>query len=444
MTAIYVRSTTGADTNDGLSWATAKATFAAAMALAVGGDTVYVSQAHSESASASKSFTSAGTPNNPVNIVCVQDGAEPPVAIADTGSVKTLSTGLINGEGSFAMYGMTISVGTGSNAYSLNFGQVSGVDVIQSFHNCSLLVGCTAFNMYTRFGNSTTSNSARSRFVLKNTNLRLNHTGQFIGIYQDFMWRGGAYAAGGATPSAGLFRVGGQGRTCRVEIDGVDFSALAPTVDLVSGPNATGRIMFRNCKLPASWTGGLVQGVVDPSLRVEMHNCDSIDTNYRFWVEAYAGSIKSETGTIKIGGASDGTTALSYKMTTNANVVWYLAGLESPELLRWNDTIDAPVTVSIHVLSDGPALTDQDAWLEVQHLGTSGVPLGVFESGRAATLAAPVVHPTASTTWNTAGMATPQMQRLSLTFTPREKGWMHIRIVVGKANATIYYDPKVV
>ncbi len=48
MAVIYLRSTDGNDLDDGLTWATARATLANALTAAGAGGTVYVSQNHAE------------------------------------------------------------------------------------------------------------------------------------------------------------------------------------------------------------------------------------------------------------------------------------------------------------------------------------------------------------------------------------------------------------
>lgn len=187
-----------------------------------------------------------------------------------------------------------------------------------------------------------------------------------------------------------------------------------------------------------------------PAQRVSMYNCDSADTNYRLWIETYAGNIKSETTIVRTGGASDGTTTVSWKMASSANANSTTIPLMSDEVVRWNDTVAAAVTATVEVVHDsqgagtGAAFTNEEVWLEVMYLGTSGVPLGSFVSNtKADVLATAADQPTSTATWTTTGLTTPVKQKLSVTFTPQEKGYIHARVYLGKASKTLYVDPKI-
>ena len=178
-----------------------------------------------------------------------------------------------------------------------------------------------------------------------------------------------------------------------------------------------------------------------------MHNCDSADTNYRLWVEDYSGYIVSDTGVYNDAGATDGTTRLSWKMVSSANAEYPLLVLESPEIVRWNDTTGSSITCTVEIVHNSQGsgtngvLNDDECWLEVTYLGTSGYPLGSSISDCKADLfASASAQTTSSASWtgDSAGWDT---QKLSVTFTPQEKGFIHARVVLAKASATVYVDP---
>jgi len=225
----------------------------------------------------------------------------------------------------------------------------------------------------------------------------------------------------------------------------VDLSALSSSVNIVGNGSGMCQLMLRNCKLPASWSGLLVSTTITtPGFRVEMHNCDSADTNYRLWVEDYAGSIKSETTLVRTGGASDGVTGYSFKMTTTANANALVAPLVSPEIAIWNDAVGSSKTVTVEILHDSATnLTDGEIWLEVEYLGTSGYPLSSFVSdAKADILATSADQATSSETWTTTGMSNPNTQKLSVTFTPQEAGYFQAKVYLAKASKTVYVCPK--
>jgi hypothetical protein len=177
-----------------------------------------------------------------------------------------------------------------------------------------------------------------------------------------------------------------------------------------------------------------------------MYNCDNAATNYRMWVEDYAGSIKSETTIVRADGATDGTQPFSWKMTSSANCNAALSQLETDELPpKWNEVVGSAITVQVEIAHDSVTnLTDGEVALEVQYLGTSGVPLSLFISdSKSSFLATAADQTTSSATWTTTGMTNPNKQVLSVTFTPQEVGFILPKVILGKASKTIYVCPKV-
>src|SRR3990167_1200992 len=138
----YVRSTDGSDASDGLTWANAKATLAGALAVAAAGERIWVSQAHAETQASAMTLTSAGTAASPVEILCGNDAAEPPTALATTATIST--TGVNNltcGAGFAFVYGITFSV---ASAASLGIFQVNVNNSVWSFESCTLKLNTTS------------------------------------------------------------------------------------------------------------------------------------------------------------------------------------------------------------------------------------------------------------------------------------------------------------
>ena len=61
----------------------------------------------------------------------------------------------------------------------------------------------------------------------------------------------------------------------------------------------------------------------------------------------------------------------------------------------------------VEVVTDTVTLTDAEAWLEVEYLGTSGFPLGVVANDRVVGLASPANQTSSSVAWTTTGLTTP-------------------------------------
>jgi hypothetical protein len=131
-------------------------------------------------------------------------------------------------------------------------------------------------------------------------------------------------------------------------------------------------------------------------------------------------------------------------MVTNANAEFPMLTLDMPELHQWNDTTGSAITATVEILHDSAtALTDKEVWLEVMYLGTSGYPLGSFATDTVDVLATAANQASSSATWTTTGMANPNKQALSVTFTPQEKGYIVATVRLAKASKTVYVCPKI-
>ncbi len=437
MANLYVRSTDGSNSDNGSTWALAKATIAGASAIDAAGDVVYVSDNHAESgASASHAF--AGTNANPVRVVVGDDAAEPPTAVATTATLTVTGT-TFTWQGAVYTYGLTFISSSGSS-WAWSFNDTNGFN--QTFQNCNFQLDGGGSGSSLGFG--TASLGAANETTLLNCGVRLGAAGNRISPARAMTIRGGAWLSGGVSPT-GIFSLAGGFRPSFLTVESFDFSVLSSSVNLVQVVNEGGsRAIFRNCKLPASWSGSLVaSGQVSVGTRVEMHNCDAGDTNYRLWVESYEGSIRSETTIVRTGGASDGTVGLSWRMVSTANVAYPNNTLTSPDMRLWNETTGSSVTVAVEIVTDNVTLTDAECWLEVQYLGTSGFPLGVIARDVKADVLATAANQTTSTeTWTTTGLTTPVKQRLSVTFTPQEKGFFIATVELAKPSTTVYVDHK--
>jgi hypothetical protein len=226
--------------------------------------------------------------------------------------------------------------------------------------------------------------------------------------------------------------------------EGFDFSNAAAALNISSVTSSQLKFMLRNCKLPASWSGSVNSAVPGVLSQFTLNNCDSGDTNYRLQDKTIFGTVSHETTLVKTGGASDGTTTLSWKMVSNADTEWNHQTLNSPEIVKWNETAGSAITVTVDIIHDSVTnITDREIWLEVQYLGTSGTPLSLFiEDAAADYLTAAADQADSSATWTTTGMANPNTQKLNVTFTPQEKGFIHAVVKIAGASKTIYIDPE--
>lgn len=438
MANLYVRSTNAtADADNGSTWALAKTSLAGAAAIDGAGDRIYLSQAHAESLAAAQAITLAGSAASPVWLVAGNDALEPPQTVS-TASLTTTGNNSYTVTGHVYAYGLTFNNGSGANSVILILASTGGE--FQTYKSCAFKIPATGASARIQIG--PTGLAEASRVLWHGCDVSFGATGQGFNCNSSWEWRGGSFLSGTSTPTI-LLRAPGRG--ARVLWDGIDLSQLGTTFGFVAADQMhASSYMFRNCKLPASWAGNLVNGTIEPACRVELWNCDSTDTNYRLWVEDYAGSIKSETTIVLSGGASDGTTPISWKMASAANAEYPLIVLRSPEFFAWVDSTGSALTATVEILYDGvTALTDADVWLEVEYLGTSGFPLGAFvDDCKADVLTNAANQTTSSATWSGVGSPTPLTQKLAATFTPQEKGVLICRVCLAKAGTTIYVNPK--
>jgi hypothetical protein len=348
--------------------------------------------------------------------------------------------------GTFLMYGLTMTVGSGANNATITL--VSTVAAMQFFKLCKFRIAGTATS--TRISVGSASGAVGSAVRWRDCDARFGNASQGFLIAASFTWEGGSIEAGG-TAITTMLNMGATFRTGTVTISGVDLSNLSSTANLIGSTfsGCEARVILRDCKLPASWSGALFASSPSTAgVRAEMYNCDNADTNYRLWVEDYAGSIKHETTIVRTGGASDGTTGLSWKMATSANAEFPVVRLESPEIVIWNDTAGSTITVTVEIVHDsqgagtGSAFRDDEIWLEVMAITNSSFPLGQWADNGNDYFATPADQTSSSATWTTTGLSSPVKQKLSKTIAP-EKGFLHVRVVMAKASKTCYVCPKV-
>lgn len=420
-------SNTGSNTSPYNSWATAATTLASALTGEVAGDRIFVANTHTESATTyTNTWDVAGTAASPCEIICVDPSATPPTAVS-SGATFTATTGrLIFQNANYTnVRGLTFVCGGDLASLGGLIWQAKFTDCIMRF---------TAANA--SFG---LNNNSPGLTVFESFQINFGTNG-YIDGRGGMVWKGGGIESGSASPSS-LFQNISTGAEFLLE--GLDLSAGASTMHIVNSGARYSKFVMRNCKLPAGWTGSLVQGTVGDGGRYEMWNCDSADTNYRMNIMTFSGQITSETVVVRAGGATDGTTQISWKMVTNSSSSYLVAPLDSPEIVIWNETVGSPVTLSIEVLTNNVTLTDGDAWLEVQYLGTSGAPKSsVSSDARSSTVSAAQNQPTSSATWTTTGITTPVKQTLSTTFTPQEKGFLIATVKVARKSTTVYVCPK--
>lgn len=436
MASYYVRSgAAGAGT--GADWANAYTTLAAALSGKAAGDIFYVSEDHTET-TAGLTLTFPGTVANPNRVICVNhSGSVPPVAadIRATAAINVSGSSSLNiGAGGVYIDGVIFTTGTGGATGTAGINVGNGNNQMLVLRNCSLRIASTGS------GSRITLGSLDSCYTsLDNTTLSFANAGQAVKVVGKAVWSNTASALLGTMPTT-LFISGNNSDAQVVEVRGVDLSAAGAGKTIVgAGTGPTAVYSFTDCKLHASVTLAATPASTG-SGEIDYVRTGSAGVSYNQGRYRYSGTLTEETVIVRTGGASDGTTAIAWKIVTTANAHLPVP-FEAPPIAIWNDTTGSAVTATIQGIWGGGAVpNDDEIWVEAEYLGDASSPLGSFvNDSKANILAAGAGQGAGAGTW---GGSTTKFA-LAVTFTPQQKGWVLLRVKAAKASSTFYIDPKV-
>lgn len=163
-----------------------------------------------------------------------------------------------------------------------------------------------------------------------------------------------------------------------MDFEGIDLSALGSGKTLFPAVNTLYAASIKDCRLGASVT--VAATPTGPGFAILVSRTDSAGTNYIGQKYHYYGTQIDETVIVRTGGASDGTTLLSRKITTTANSKWQFP-FEATPIAIWQDSTSA-ATATIEGIFNAAALpNNDDIWFDLEYLGASGNPLGSFATG---------------------------------------------------------------
>jgi len=429
MASYYVWSGAAGSAN-GSSWANAYTTLTTALSGKAGGDVFYVSHDHAQSTAGAVTITSpAPSASNPIKVICVnRAGSVPPVS-ADrraTATVTTTGNASITLQESAHYDGITFIAGsTGTTAnISLNSN-----NAWYRLDNCSLQLAGGGTSNKIFLGNI----GVLAEF--NNTTASFANVTQSIGLSGVLKWRNTPSALLGTIPTSLFTNAAFAGGD--IECIGVDLSAAGSGKTIV---NATGSgisvvYKFIDCKLDAAVTKASVPS--DSAVMADFIRSGATG-NYAVHRARYPGTLTEETTIVRTGGATDGTTPISWKIVTNSKS-YYSQPFECPPIAIWCDTTGSAKTATVEGIWGGGAVpNDDDVWIDVEYLGSSSSPQGSFvNDGKADLLATAAAQTSSSATW---GGSTTKF-KLNVTFTPQQKGWVYARVKCAKVSSTFYIDP---
>lgn len=397
------------------------------------GDDFYVSDTHSATQTANLTMVCPGTPAAPSRIMCITAASAASPVLSTGGQEKVTSTSQWRMGGCFYMYGLTLDNGASFVNWSGANSQVNQM----VFDNCAIkqsnAAGANGLTMFFPGFASSTPIGSYAEFV--NCAFTFAATVNTVGAYFGRVKiRNCTFAASGTVPTA-LFAANAGGI---LEVRDCDLSNINTALATLSSLNG-GRIDIQNCKLHASVsaTTGTSGGAACNNVNVD--NCDSSGTNYKFNRSGYNGTITPDITNIRtsVGGFTDGYTPQSVKVVTSANNS-FMFPLELPEMPDWNDNSGSSKTATVEIASD-VTLTDADIWMTVEYLGDASSPKGSIVSSRMSSIIGiPTNLASSSETW---GGSTTTKQKMSVTFTPQQKGLIKTRVFVAKKSLTVYVDP---
>lgn len=394
MASWYVYSGAGG-AGTGADWANAYTTLAAALTAKAAGDTFFVAQNHAETQASALTLTSPGISTNPCFVYCVnQAGSVPPVSadLRTTATITTTGSSFLSVYGCAYFYGINFSASTGANNSSFAFGDGSH-DTIQTYKNCSFAMVATSNGRAAYIGAGTTAN----RVVFDNTTFSFGGTGQYIQPQVgDFIWKNTPSAIVGATLPTTLINWAFNWYPSNAYLEGVDLSALGSGKTICGAIpaqyNATANL--KDCKLGASVT--VAATPTSGTGQILVSRTDSAGTNYIEQKYNFTGTQVNETVIVMTGGATNGTTPESRKITTTANSKWAFP-FEAVPIGIWNNSTSAANATLYGIWNAAALPNNDDVWFNVEYLGSNTSPLGSFASGTKADGLAAGVALTAST-----------------------------------------------
>jgi hypothetical protein len=398
------------------------------------GDRVFLSSDHAETVASGTCGPGSGiaTGYGLLQFLCVnRAGSTPPVA-ADitTGATITGNAGLTFRARINAYYNGISFVNTGAGSQII-FNDVATTDKTAYYQSC-LFYNNNA-------GSSTFLSGNFQRVILDNTALRFGAAAQPIGLGStELVWINTPSALAGAIFPTSLFVPGGGVNT--ITLRGVDLSALTGTI--FSDSNGTGgsRYLFDSCRIASGATRYAAAGANTTNL-VEFVNCYD---GTSFISESYqpAGAVTTEFTITLTGGATDNVGTFSHKMVSGTNIDKFNNTLNSFWLDVNYATTGSSKTATVEIISS-TALNNDEISLVLEYLGTASSSVASFGNSFIATpLTTPSAVTTSTATWNSSP-ATPQKQKLQVTFTPRTAGRVRAQVRLGKSSATVYVNPQV-
>jgi hypothetical protein len=343
--------------------------------------------------------------------------------------------------GSFYCYGIIFIL---TSASATQF--ITGITVshLSYFEQCKFR-NTGAGTVPMTFGSTSVGNCVT---VLRECQFKFGHINQSIRINSEVRMMDCSFESGTSSPTT-CFSIGNAASGSKLFVQGMDFSNLGAGFDVVGDQGNCNTAIFRNCKMPSSWTGALSDADYTTVTDVRLINYGSGDTNYKFWVEDRQCIVKDETTIVLTSGAQDEAQQISWRMTTLTNCVYPTTIARSPPIIKRVTT--GAQTFKVHFCHDGAsAFTDKEVWVELEYLGTSGFPLSTTTTNKPSYLTAAADNVSSGVGWDNDtgtgpnGSSTWNQLKFEAGLTIQEVSYVIATVCMGVASKTIFINPDII
>jgi len=402
------------------NWSNAFTALSSAISGAAAGDTIYIASDHDETATTGAlTWAGSGTLTNPLHVISVDRTTGNYTAAASAQIGNTGITDDITLSGSFEFLGTYLSVGD-----DLMYSPVTGHLV---FDDCTLDLGIAGAEAVNTLGGVATVVELFDTDIDRgaSTVCKINVAGG------SFLWAGGSLLA---AMNDQLLEAGAG--TIDVDVTDCDLSVQT---DYLIKPDSSGLVnaMFARCKTGAAT--GPVLGTLSAG-RVAMESCDDADGFFHLHHVYPEGSVEQSTTNYRTGGASyDGNNHYSARMTAASGVSEWIKPLRFRLANLWTA---ANPTLTVHTLTDGVTLQNDEFWIEVESPDGTTRALGNITRTRAADIrTTPADHTSDLTAW-TETLSNEVAQKIEVAITG-SAGVYTVWACLAKPSTTVYVCPKI-
>lgn len=434
----YVRSSDGNDGDDGLSWANAKATFGAAVALAAAGERIYIDDDHQETLAADTTYAFAGTEGSPVEVIVVLTNTTTAVANyndgiqwieGDTGNDHIYLTGYSY------FWGIYLELGDGAPNFV-------SVDSSAIFEKSKIKLDEVVGDYIGVYGDNAQLN-------LIDTDIEFGHISNHIRLTgtATLTWIGGTLTG----DQNNLFYITDDGGVVRAT--GIDISSMdGGTIFYVAEGSERNLGYLKGIKLHATNPALITAGVSpEKGTEISMDIADNGNTVYKFRREYQYGYAMEEVTKVITGKALyDGVNEFTTKMVSRAAPTASFFDPWRYHLTTLRETGFADNrTYTVHVAQDDPAvqpaaLNNDELWLEVVYPDDANAKYNIETDKIATPTTAPAAQTASGEGWE--GLAaTTRLQELAVTIAAADgkNGPVEIWVVLAKEDITLYVCPEV-